>query len=232
MNIFRSRTLIAYIIIALTLTTSRIALAPLLNQINRPGRFQPLPLTTIRCDRQYSSDMADTLVQFSGMTDPKRLKEYGDYMIMVKQYVDLGYMIRPYEQSLTSEQRSILRTPMQNYVTCRTTTGSTYGYGVQQFAPPKKLLSPCESQYAFEVQTTLNELEKKMPTFYLLAPMARDECERYLIGLKHYEDLGFSLADFEKRTPTEIIYKLRAPMRRYDKCIDTVIQLAQPQLLG
>lgn len=213
-----------FFIIAGNIITTHIARAPALWEANRPARFQPLPLTTVRCDSQYSSDMATILVQFSGHTEPKKLKEYRDYMIMVKQYVDLGYMIRPYEQSLTSEQRAVLRSPMQNYVNCRTTTGTAYGYGIQQFAPPKKLLYPCESQYAFEVQTTLNHLKKTLPTIALL------ESERYLIALKHFEDIGFSLADFEKRTPTEIIYKLRAAMRRYDNCIDALIR--SQQLIG
>ncbi len=195
--------------------------APLLNTVSRPARFQPLPLTTVRCDRQYSTDMADTLVQFSGLADKRRLNEYRDYMIMVKQYLDLGYMLRTYEQGLTSEQRFTIRNPMQHYVNCRTTTGATYGFGVQQFAPPKALTEPCESQYAFEIQTTLNQLG------HTESKQAVQEAERYLIALKQFEDIGFKIGDFEKRTPSEVVYKLRGPQRRYDNCIDAIIRSIQ-----
>lgn len=200
----------------------------------KPIGFQNLPLSTIRCDRQYANDMNEVLAALSRVTPKKRLAEYRDYMIIVKQYIDLGYMLRLFEHVLTSDQRSLLRTPMQNYVNCRTTYGSTYGYGVQQFAPPKNLIMPCEEQYAFETQQTLNGMARH------LAPNVLSDYEDYLIKLKRYEDLQFKIADFEKRTATNIfdvneipsvtIAKLRSPSRRYDNCLDAIIR--SQQLIG
>jgi hypothetical protein len=200
----------------------------------KPLGFQNLPLSTIRCDRQYAIDMNDVLADLAKRTPKKRLAEYRDYMLIVKQYVDLGYMLRLLEHLLTSDQRSLLRTPMQNYVNCRTTYGSTYGYGVQQFAPPKRLILPCEEQYAFETQQTLNSLARN------LAPNVLSDYEDYLLKLKRYEDSQFRIADFEKRTATNIfdvneipsvtIAKLRSPSKRYDNCLDAIIR--SQQLIG
>ncbi len=214
--------------------TSSVFIIPLLGAPAKPLGFQNLPLSTIRCDRQYADQMADVLAGLSPATTKKKLAEYRDYMIMIKQYIDLGYMLRPFEQLLTSDQRAVVRSPMQNYVNCRTTFGSTYGYGVQQFAPPKSLLMPCEEQYAFETQKILNTMART------LAPNALSDYEDYLVKLKRFEDLGFEIGDFEKRTatinidvnnqPTTTIAKLRGPMRKYDNCIDAVIR--SQQLIG
>lgn len=194
----------------------------------RPLGLGPLNLSSVRCDEQYTREMEDVLRVLAFTTPKPLLQEYRTYMILVKQSIDLGFMLRPFEASIVADQRAILRTPLQNYINCRTTFSSTYSYGFSQFAPPKTLLMPCENQYAYEAQTTLNQLART------LAPNALSDYEDFLVKLKMYTDINFKIRDIEKRTattnydvtsqPNTTIATLRSPSRKYENCKDAIIR--------
>lgn len=199
-----------------------------MNSSMRPLGFSRLNLSSFRCDEQYTREMEDVLRVLAFTTPKPLLQEYRNYMILVKQHIDLGFMIRPFEASLVADQRAVLRTPLQNYINCRTTFSSTYSYGFSQFAPSKKLLMPCENQYAYEAQTTLNQLART------LAPNTLTDYEDFLVKLKIYTDIAFKIGDFEKRTattnydvtsqPNTTIATLRGPSRKYENCKDAIIR--------
>ncbi len=171
-----------------------------------------------RADKQYAVDMKSTLTQFSGFIRPEVLKSYETFMIMVKHFLDLGFRIRVAERKMTSDQRALVRTPMQNYSECRTSLGtaSKIPFNYPSFSGPQ--LSNCDKNYAIEMQQILNSLVLKTDSDTL------QDYENFMIMLKQYEDLRYRISNFEKLTSLATIAKLRGPMKRYENSIDALIR--------
>ncbi len=180
---------------------------------------QPLPSNfPLMADNQYAIDIKSILVQFSGFSTPTVLKSYETFMIMVKHYIDLGFRIRVLEKRMTSDQRALLRTPMQHYSNCRTTLSIIFNvpFSHPSYAGPQ--LSLCDRNYAGEMQQIYTGLIPSTDTNTL------QEYKNFMIMLKQYEDLGYRINSFEKITPLTTIAKLRGPMKRYENSIDALIR--------
>lgn len=180
---------------------------------------QPLPSNfPLMADRQYAVDMESTLAQFSGFTRPDVLKAYETFMIMIKHYVDLGFRLQVLQKKMTSPQRALLRTPMQNYNTCRTTINATLRipFNFPSFVGPE--LTACDVNYASEVQKISNGL---VP---ITDPATLQEYQNFMLMLKQYEDLSYRITNFEKITPVTTIAKLRGALKKYENAIDALIR--------
>ena len=171
-------------------------------------------------DKQYASDMKRTLVQFSGFTNQNVLTSYETFMIMVKHYVDLGFRLQVLEKKMTSDQRALLRTPMQNYSNCRTSLATTFNvpFSHPPFSGPQ--LSLCDNNYAVEMQKIYNGL---IPS---TDPGTLQEYKNFMIMLKQYEDLSYRITSFERITPLLTIAKLRGPLKKYENSIDALIRVS------
>ncbi len=182
---------------------------------------QPMPSNfPLMADRQYAVDLKSILTQFSGFTNTNVLKSYETFMIMVKHFLDLGFRIRVREQMMTSEQRALLRTPMQNYNNCRTSLNTAFNvpFNHPSYLGPE--LNACDKNYAVDAQKIYNGLIQSTDSGTL------QEYQNFMIMLKHYEDLRYRITAFEKITPLTTIAKLRGPSKRYENGIDALIRVS------
>lgn len=179
---------------------------------------------SLLCDEGYRRDMSDILTQFSGFTNRATLDAYRNYMILVKEQVDLGYIFRPLENSFTSYERTRLRTPLQHYVDCRPLFRGLSGLNLLE--PTSKFLSPCERTYAVEVQDALKFYSR------IVNPVTLQDYQDFMILVKRYQDLSFRLGYFEKLVSSDVFSKLRLPMRRYNNCKDAFIRAFTPAGYG
>jgi hypothetical protein len=94
---------------------------------------------------------------------------------------------------------------------------------MQTIAPSSRVLLPCETTYAKQVQEVLDSF-KKYPEKTL------KQYHDFMIALKYFEDLVFDIQEFEKRgkdvheARNLTLNKLRAPLRNYEVCRDAIIR--------
>lgn len=171
------------------------------------------------CDELYTENMERILTQFQGVTPPEQLKEYREFMLAIKLRNDVLFKLTPMEHNMLSETRALLRSPLTNYTACRSQVGVAFGYDFQTVNPAKRVLAPCETTYAAQIQNILDSLRPKVSADTL------KHYEKFLLMLKYYEDLGFILSEFERKTRYAIRARLREPLVKYNTCRDTLIHM-------
>ncbi len=172
------------------------------------------------CNALYTENVQTKLDQFKPQTTKEDLKEYRSFMIATKLHSDLGFMLRPFEEILTSTQRVALRTPLQRYSTCRTVLASGVGSGFQSLGLTRDQLRPCDKTYAVQMQQTLDKLKDHV------SPTILTSYRDFMIRLKKFEDLAYAIRQFEKKTNRTLMGRLRLPVREYETCRDSLIRLS------
>lgn len=170
-------------------------------------------------DEIYATDVQSILEQFSGLAPQEELKEYKEFMNMIKLHADLEFKITPFEAALTSVGRATLRTPLQRYSECRTSYSSELGPGFQTVGPTKKQIAPCETTYAVLTERVLQAMKKNA------SPQVLKEFEEFMILLKYADDLAFKIGEFEKKTPNVTTSRLRLPLVKYLTNRDSIIRI-------
>ncbi len=173
---------------------------------------------SLKCDEQYRREMQEILTQFSGFTNPQTLATYERYMMLLKQQGDLGFTLRPLETDFTSDQRARLRTPLQHYSTCRVRLKSALGITIFDPLAMRKILTPCETTYALELQAAMKHYTGSIP------PTRLRDFQDFMVLIKRHEDISFMIMNFERTTPFEVFSKLRIPRQRYDSCKENIIR--------
>ena len=171
------------------------------------------------CNALYTKDAVTILGQFKSLADKETLKEYEKFMITTKLKGDIRLKMDVFEDRFTSGERVLLRTPLQKYSDCRTRLSSYTGHGFQTVGPSKALLSPCEKNYAIQVQEILNKVQGTVPPDKLLL------YREFMITLKYHTDLDFESKEFEKRSSLATKSRLQFPLHKYLTCRDSIIRL-------
>ncbi len=169
------------------------------------------------CDAIYTEDIEHILTQFMHNSTPNERKDYKKFMLLIKLRNDLLFKLTAFEQTIKSEERALLRTPLTNYTACRSHVGVAFGYEFQTANPSKKVLSPCETSYAAQMQQVLNSVRK------LVSKRTLKRYESFMLMLKYYEDLGAMLNEFERKTNYTIRTRLREPLVKYLNCRNSLI---------
>lgn len=185
------------------------------------GMLESVPQSTLRkgCDELYAVDCAQILTQFHGVSTPEQLKEYKQFMLAIKLRNDMLFKLTPFERSIRSEDRALLRSPLTNYTACRSSVGVAFGYDFQTSNPPPEILSPCEKTYAVQMQQALNSLRRTVPA------KALAQYEDFMLFLKEYEDYGFVISEFERKTRYATRARLREPLVKYLTCRNSLLRL-------
>lgn len=173
------------------------------------------------CDELYAEDCSNILTQFHGVATPEQLKEYKQFMLAIKLRNDMLFKLTPFERSIQSEDRALLRSPLTNYTACRSSVGVAFGYDFQTINPPPGILSPCEKTYAVQMQQILNSLRRTVSARTLA------QYEDFMLFLKEYEDYGFVVSEFERKTRYATRARLREPLVKYLTCRNSLLRLLE-----
>jgi hypothetical protein len=85
------------------------------------------------CERNYATDVQQVLNYYRPSVTQPKLFEYEDFMIMLKQFEDIGFKMRNFEQKNPYDRVARLQFPVAKYNNCRDAVVRTYGvpYGNQ-----------------------------------------------------------------------------------------------------
>ncbi len=186
--------------------------------------YAPLELPTSAflrkgCDKLYTDDISNILTQFLKVSTKPQRKEYKEFMLRIKLHSDLGFKVNAFEKATTADIRARLRYPLTNYSACRSRISVNKAIDFQTPGPSKALLLPCETTYAVHVQNVVNDFKR------MVSPETLKKYEEFMILLKHYEDLGFEITEFEKKTANVTTSRLRMPLVKYNTCRDSIIRI-------
>lgn len=145
-------------------------------------------------------------------------------MLAIKLRSDLQFKLTPFEYSIIDDIRALLRTPLTNYTSCRSQVGVAFAYDFQTVNPSKRVLTPCETTFAAQMQDVLNSLKYRVSSDML------KRAEDFMLLLKYYEDLGFLLAEFERKTHYANRARLREPWVKYNTCRDSLVRIKSNRL--
>lgn len=173
-----------------------------------PAAFDTKKLVE-NCDLQFALNTRKVLVQMSGFSTPKALRDYQDYMIATKVFEDLNFKIHRLEIKLPMVTLAQLRTPLQKYNDCRN----------QRVELPKTLnASLCDNTYAAYMQRVLSQLSRTY------APAMVEKFKEHMILLKQFEDTRFKIQGYEHFISLPLISTLRSPTTWYLGCRDFIIR--------
>lgn len=71
------------------------------------------------CETSYAAHMQNTLNAMKNGATPATLKRFEDFMLFLKYYADLGFVVKEFERKTAYEVRTRLREPLVRYITCR-----------------------------------------------------------------------------------------------------------------
>ena len=176
------------------------------------------------CDKIYAENVTSILTQFKGITTTKTREEFKHFMLALKLHSDLGFKLRTFEKKTITDIIAVLRTPLTKYSQCRTRVESNAGYDMITPNPTQRVLLPCETTYAKNLQVVLATFRGQVSNETL------SQYRDFMITLKYFEDLVFQINEFEKRAYDEFegnnltLNKLRLPLRDYNTCRDGIIR--------
>lgn len=171
------------------------------------------------CDELYAEDVQKILTQFTKIATEQQLKEYKEFMLAIKLRSDLQFKLTPFEYAIIDDIRAVLRTPLTNYTACRSQVGVAFAYDFQTINPSKRVLTPCETTFAAQMQDVLDSLRFRVSSDML------EKSKNFMMLLKYYEDLGFLLAEFERKTHYATRARLREPWAKYNTCRDSLVRI-------
>ncbi len=161
------------------------------------------------CDQRYAEETESVIRQATGFAGENLLKDYRDYMILLKRFEDLLFEVHEFESNisaLTTGTLARLRTPATKYNACRN----------ERVLNPSITAQVCDATYALYMQAILKELALSQD---------KNNVERYkehMIQLKHLEDTRFRIHTFETQTKLSYTSTLRAALTNYLGCRDLI----------
>lgn len=163
------------------------------------------------CDIKYAQNMQSLLDQAAGFASAKKLKDYSDYMILIKLAEDLTFKVHAFESQISAISSYVLaqlRIPLTRYNTCRNTR-AVYS---------SITATMCDNTYAAY-------MNKALKTLAISNDANRLEAYRqFMVNLKNLADTRFRVHDLETVTGLDYISTLRSPLTFYLGCRDELIR--------
>ncbi|MBA3954001.1 hypothetical protein H0X48_01630 [Candidatus Dependentiae bacterium] len=155
------------------------------------------------CSTVYTTVMNRSLESLRGSYYRLNLEQAKQYMLILKEQIDLELEIRALERTaFTSQISTLLRIPLNRYQECK-----VVNFDIRAPMPD------CNNVYTSQAQKAL-ALLRDQQTF--TDPKL---AERYMLLLKQDNDLDTQIQEFERTVFSgELVSLLRMPLQRYVDC--------------